>query len=221
MGTVDLLLTNPPFGSKIPIDTASILEQYDLGHQWSYEEKSDRWVMGTGLQKSQPPEILFIERCVRFLKPGTGRAAIVLPDGILGSPGLGYVREWLLTHTRILASIDLHPDTFQPSTSVQTSLLVLQRKTEEQIAVEQAAGKRNDYPVFMALANHIGHDKRGNVIYVRDAKGNEIVEETEELVKTFEDGHSTWKRQRSSRKVVDDNTLAIAEAFRTWLNELD
>lgn len=217
--SVDILFTNPPFGSKIPIVEPSILETYDLAHQWSYDEANDRWVMEEGTQRSQPPEILFIERCVRLLKPGTGRAAIVLPDGILGSPGLGYVREWLFTHTRVLASLDLHPDTFQPSTSVQTSILILQRKSPDQIAVEQAAKKRNDYPVFMALANHIGHDKRGNVIYVRDAKGNEIVEETEELIKSYEDGQPTWKRQRSRKKVIDDNTLAIAEAFRTWLSE--
>src|SRR4029077_17451259 len=63
--------------------------------------------------------------------------------------------------------------------SVQTSLLVLQRKTAEEIAVETAAGRINDYDVFLGLANHIGHDKRGNITYVRDSQGNEIVEEAE------------------------------------------
>jgi type I restriction enzyme M protein len=125
LGKIDLLFTNPPFGSKIPIDEPSILEDYDLGHIWNYNAETDRWTMTGAIQKSQPPEILFIERCVKFLKPGTGRAAIVLPDGILGSPGLGYVREWILRNTRVLASIDLHPDTFQPHVSVQTSVLIL------------------------------------------------------------------------------------------------
>jgi type I restriction enzyme M protein len=123
MGKVDLLLTNPPFGSKIPVTDPAILEQYDLGHSWSYNKSTDRWEKTGSLQKSQPPEILFIERCVRFLKPGVGRAAIVLPDGILGSPGLGYVREWILQNTRVLASIDLHPDAFQPFVSIQTSIM--------------------------------------------------------------------------------------------------
>ena len=35
----------------------------------------------------------------------------------------------------------------------------------------------------MAVANHIGHDKRGNVTYVRDREGNEIAEEVEETLK--------------------------------------
>ena len=39
---------------------------------------------------------------------------IVLPDAILGSPGLGYIREWMMENHRIIASIDLHVDTFQP-----------------------------------------------------------------------------------------------------------
>lgn len=220
-GKVDVLFTNPPFGSKITVSDPAILEQYDLGHAWSYDKSVDRWTMASAVQKSQPPEILFIERCVKFLKRGTGRAAIVLPDGILGSPGLGYVREWILRNTRVLASVDLHADTFQPFVSIQTSILVLQRKTEELIAVEEAAGKINDYPVFMAVANHVGHDKRGNTTYVRDRRGNEIVEELEEQVKEWVDGTPIYRKQTTRRKVFDDNTMQIAQGFRRWLSEQD
>lgn len=221
IGNVDLLFTNPPFGSKIPVTDPAILEQYELGHAWSYKKNSDEWIKTSNLQRAQPPEILFIERCIKFLKPGTGRAAIVLPDGILGSPGLGYVREWLIQNTRILASIDLHPDTFQPFVSIQTSVLVLQRKADQQMAIEQAAKRVNDYPVFMAVANHIGHDKRGNMTYVRDAKGNEIVEEIEQPTKEWVNGTPVYTRQKIKRKVVDDNTLQIAQEFKQWLSEQD
>lgn len=219
LGKVDCLFTNPPFGSKIPVDEPAILEKYDLGHTWVYDKASDRWTKTAAVQKSQPPEILFIERCVRFLKPGTGRLAMVLPDGILGSPGLGYVREWILTNTRVLASIDLHADTFQPHVSVQTSVLVLQRKTQAEISVEDAAGTRNDYDVFMAVANHIGHDKRGNVTYVRDKRGNEIVAESDETIKEYVDGKPIYRRQTTRKKIVDDNTSQIARAFQKWLSE--
>jgi type I restriction enzyme M protein len=221
LGHVDILFTNPPFGSKIPVTDTAILEKYDLGHTWNYDKASDRWIKTDAVQKSQPPEILFIERCVKFLKPGTGRAAVVLPDGILGSPGLGYVREWILRNTRVLASLDLHPDTFQPDVSIQTSILVLQRKSPELIAVETAAGHINDYSVFMAVANHIGHDKRGNKNYVRDPKGNEVIEVIEELVKEWDGDTPTYQRQTTSRKVVDDNTQQIAQEFGQWLSEQD
>jgi len=221
MGRVDLIFTNPPFGSKIPVTDPSVLEQYDLGYRWSYDEASDHWVKGNTLQKSQPPEILFIERCVQFLKPGTGRAAIVLPDGILGSPGLGYVREWILRNTQVLASVDLHPDTFQPFVSIQTSVLVLQRKTQEQIDLETAAGQIGDYDVFMAVANHVGHDKRGQDTFVRDEHGNEVFEEVEKQVWEFEDGVRVIRNQKMLSKVRDDNTRQIAEVFRQWLYQHD
>jgi len=221
LSAVDLILTNPPFGSKIPVDEPSILEQYELGHTWTYNSSSDKWEKNKAIQKSQPPEILFIERCLQFLKPGSGIAAMVLPDGILGAPGLGYVRQWLMCNARILASIDLHPDTFQPSVSVQTSLLVFQRKTKTQIEVEAAAKTFNQYSVFMALANHIGHDKRGNVTYVRDERGFEIIEEIEELVKEYIGGKPAYKRQTVQRKVIDDNTLQISKVFKKWLAEQD
>lgn len=217
IGRVDLLFTNPPFGSKIPVDEPSILEQFDLGHIWTYDGEKDEWLRSDALQKSQPPEILFIERCVQFLKPGTGRLAMVLPDGILGSPGLGYVREWILQRTRVLASIDLHPDTFQPHVSIQTSVLILLRKTDQETAMEQAAHRKNDYDVFMALANHVGHDKRGNRTYVRDAKGNELITEQEETTKEYVDGKTVYRKQKVQRKVRDDNTLQIAQTFQKWL----
>jgi type I restriction enzyme M protein len=217
IGRVDLLFTNPPFGSKIPVSDPSKLEQFELGHAWTYDKALDRWNRTETLQRSQPPELLFIERCVQFLKPGTGRAAIVLPDGVLGSPGLGYVRQWLLDNTRILASIDMHPDTFQPFVSVQTSLLVLQRKSDEQMTVERASGSINDYEVFMAVADHIGHDKRGNITYLRDAAGNEIVQAVPK--KSDEREGKTVIMQDELRKVVDDNTYKIAREFRRWLSE--
>lgn len=218
LGRVDLIFTNPPFGSKIVVDDPSILEQYDLAHVWDYDESADRYHIRQPrqLQKSQPPEILFIERCVRMLKQGVGRMAIVLPDGVLGAPGLAYVREWILEQTRVLASIDLHPDTFQPKNSTQTSVLVLERKKFDEIEFERATGRKNDYNVFMALANHIGHDKRGNTTYVRDEEGHEIVVEVDEDVPELVDGTPVYRTTKAKAKVVDDNTRSIANAFRAW-----
>jgi type I restriction enzyme M protein len=89
------------------------------------------------------------------------------------------------------------------------------------VAIEEAARTRNDYDVFMAVANHVGHDKRGNVTYVRDPEGNEIVEEVEERVREYENGRPVYQFLASRRKVVDDNTAQIAEAFRAWLSTLD
>jgi type I restriction enzyme M protein len=73
----------------------------------------------------------------------------------------------------------------------------------------------------MAVANHVGHDKRGNKTYVRDKKGNEIVEELDETVKEYDGGQPVYKKQKMLRKVADDNTLQVAQQFRKWLSEQD
>lgn len=219
LGEVDFVFTNPPFGSKLPIDDPNILEQYDLGHAWDYDEETDEYRIREPrtLQKSQPPEILFIERCVQFAKPGTGIVCIVLPDAILGAPGLAYVREWILENTQVLASVDLHPDAFQPRNSTQTSLLILRRKDPmKEIEFERASGKKQDYEVFMALANHVGHDKRGVTTYVRDEEGNEVVETRTEPETEVLNGVEVHRVVETSVKLVDDDTEQIAESFRAW-----
>lgn len=88
LGYFDVIVTNPPFGSKIPVKDKVILNNLSL-HIFGKNNKAiGTWTMTTRLQSSVPPEILFIERCVQLLVPG-GRLGIVLPDSILGSPGLG------------------------------------------------------------------------------------------------------------------------------------
>ena len=221
MGNVDIVFTNPPFGTRIRVEDPAILEQYDLAHAWDYDQATDTYSMREPrtLTRSQPPEILFVERCVQFLKPGKGVLAIVLPDAILGAPGLAYVREWILQQTRILASIDMHPDTFQPNNSTQTSLLILQRKTFAQIELEKATGRKQHYNVFLALANHVGHDKRGNTTYVRDEEGNEVVESRRERIREVHEGLTVAREVETHVKVVDDTTPLVAQRFRSWLQE--
>lgn len=157
----DVIVTNPPFGSKIPIKDETILKQFELAHIWENNKKTGVWTKTDRLQSSVPPEILFIERCTQFLVPG-GRMGIVLPDSILSSPGLGYIREWLIKNHRIVASVDLHADTFQPHNGTQTSVLFLQKKTKVEKDKEEKNGVMADYNIFMAMAEKVGHD---NVCY--------------------------------------------------------
>ena len=213
----DVIVTNPPFGSKIPIKDKNILEQFELAHIWENDKKTGTWRMTERLQSSVPPEILFIERCTQLLVPG-GRMGIVLPDSILGSPGLGYIREWLIQNHRIIASIDLHVDTFQPRNGTQTSVLFLQKKTAEQKAREAATGQMADYNIFMAMVERVGHDKRGNPLFKRDVEGNEIrAPETDTIMVLGEtgEGDRTVSHERKS-KVPDDQTTDVPAIFDGW-----
>lgn len=220
IGLFDVIVTNPPFGSKIPIKDPNILEQYELGHIWE-RDRSDRysWQRTDRLQGSVPPEQLFVERCLQFLKP-SGRLGIVLPDSILGAPGLGYMRTWLVKMTRILASIDLHVDTFQPRNGTQTSVLLLQKKTEAEIHEEKSSGQMADYAIFMAMVDRIGHDKRGNPLFKRDKYGNEILVSENSAILYDETANGTRTAKFESKtKVVDDQTPLVVEAFKSWRKE--
>ncbi|WP_346892645.1 N-6 DNA methylase [Clostridium sp. UBA871] len=201
----DVIVTNPPFGSKIPIKDRSILEQYDLAHIW--EKQDGRWEKTDRFQSSVPPEQLFIERCCQLLKPG-GRMGIVLPDAILNSPSLGYIREWLLNKTYLIASIDLHADTFQPKNGTQCSVLIVRKKTKAEKDEELESGNIRNYNIFMAMVDRIGHDKRGSILFKRDKYGNELLIPYEE---NTAEGETV-----SLKKVIDDQTEDVANVFSIW-----
>ena len=217
IGYFDVIVTNPPFGSKIPIKDHAILSQFDLARIWKQDKKTGRWTITNKYQSSVSPEILFIERCWQFLKPG-GRMGIVLPDALLGSPGTGYIREWLIKYTKIIASIDLHEDTFQPRNGTQTSVLILQKKKADEILKEEKNGLMADYNIYMAIVDKIGHDKRGNTLFKRDEEGNEIlIPEKQNILKLDEisTGEKTAQVE-SKEKIVDDQTLLVPSIFENW-----
>jgi len=218
LGYFDVVVTNPPFGSKIPIKDQQILEQYDLGYIWNKDEKGN-WHKTERLQSSVPPEQLFIERVIQLLCEG-GRTAIVLPDSILGAPGLEYIRHWLIRKTKIRASIDLHADAFQPRNGTQCSILFLQKKTQAEIDKEEKNREIISYPIFMAMIDHIGHDKRGSKIFKRDEKGNIIMREKEQDIKEKDiKGNVVIRKEVNQEKVVNDQTIHVANIFEKWKTE--
>lgn len=178
LGGFDVLLTNPPFGSKIPVKGNRILKQYDLGFYWKFDKKKKKWVKTNKLRPKQPPQILFIERCLQLLKPN-GRMAIVLPDGILGNVSEGYIRDCIGKKAKILAVIDCPVETFQPSTSTKTSVLFLQKKSED--------FDQESYPIFMAIAEKCGHNRRGKLIYTKEGTIDDDLPKIAELYKKFKE----------------------------------
>ena len=94
VNSFDVLLTNPPFGSKISVRGPGLLGQYDLGHRWSKDKKTGAWQIETAMRGWQSPQILFIERCLQLFEPG-GRMGIILPESLFGNPSHEYIMQWL------------------------------------------------------------------------------------------------------------------------------
>lgn len=219
LGSIDVLATNPPFGSDIPITDKHILEQFELAHNW--EPDGEGGFRNTGvLKNSVSPEILFIERCIKWLKPGTGRMGIVLPDGVLGNPAAEYIRWWIMRETQVLASVDLPVEAFiaEANVNILTSLLFLRRKNEGEKRAE-ALGGADEYPVFMAVADKVGFDRRGNKLYKRTPDGEEIVAPRQHIEKLRIGGRSVERTLTRNEKIEDNDLPIIAEKYREFLKE--
>jgi type I restriction enzyme M protein len=211
LGSIDVVATNPPFGSDIPVTERSILEQYELARRW--ERQGDNFVMTPAIKPAVAPEILFIERCVQWLKPG-GRMGIVLPDGVLGNPGDEYIRYWILRHCWVLASIDLPVECFivEANVNILTSLLFLKKKPKSVIQAEDL-GKKIDYPVFMAVADKVGFDRRGNTLWKRHPDGEEIIAEKSYEEKVRIGGNLQVRTLNRKERILDDDLPLIADAY--------
>lgn len=196
-GKFDMIFTNPPFGSKVAVAKA-IAEKYTIGGG------------------ATAPEILFIEQCYNFLKPG-GKLAIVLPDGILGNPNNESVREWVLKRFKLLASVDLPVEAFLPQVGVQASLLFLQKKTKLE-ALKSLEDE--DYQVFMAIAEAVGKDRRGAPVYVRDEDGAEILfNEIQERATYSPVGEILTKTRKVRVKRLDDDLPRISDAYKKFTED--
>lgn len=118
----DVILANPPFAGEMK--DKKMLAQYDLAKP-ALKRANDK-------AAKEERDVLFIERILKFLKPG-GRAAIVLPQGKFNNASLAFIREWLLRKARLVAVVGLHPNTFRPHTGTKTSVLFVKKYTEAEL----------------------------------------------------------------------------------------
>ena len=168
----DVIITNPPFGTKIKIDRDSILKQYDFGYGWKKENQ--QWSRQSKVEDSRPPQLLFIERCLQFLKDG-GRMGIVLPESIFGMPKYNYIVDWLRTNTTITGIISMPEELFQPHTHAKTCIVFLKKEKPPK-----------NYPVHMAIAKWCGHDSRGNPTIMKISDGtSKLMDDIPNIAKEF------------------------------------
>lgn len=162
--TFDLILTNPPFGSTINLSEKPYLSNYKLGYSYNAKGRAK-------LRKSQSSEILFIERIWEFLKPGTGKAAIVLPDGVLSNSSSQYVRDFILERFQLLAVVSLPQHAFAHfGAGVKASIIfVRKRKSSEKADPDES--------IFMAAPELIGYD----------ATGRKTVSQLDEIIVKYEE----------------------------------
>lgn len=145
----DVILTNPPFGSRVEKDLkiteadkftdeakiAVYKKRYGDAYTQALKQVNDNvgksllslYKIDNGLT-----EVLFIERCLNLLKPG-GRMGIVLPEGVLNGTNIQKAREFVEGKAKILLIVSIPQDVFIASgATVKPSLLFFKKFTEEE-----------------------------------------------------------------------------------------
>ncbi len=194
-GKFSLLLTNPPFGSKIPIKDKNKLFQYTLARKWNKKKNN----FEDEIIEKQTPQVLFIERSLEFLKE-EGIAVLVLPESLFASPQYKYVPKYLLDNYRILAVVSLPEETFLPSTHTKTVMIFVKKKKTE-----------GSYPIFFGIADYIGHNRQGKSIDKNDIPF--LSQKLREFFKTGTIDEESTKAFLVDSKEIEDYIL-IPEFYR-------
>ena len=150
-GRFDVILTNPPFGSRVDKDIKiteadrftdevkikAYIERYGEEYLTALKQVNDhideslldQFEVG---KLSGLTEVLFIDRCLNLLKPG-GRLGIVLPEGVLNNTNLQNVREYFEGRAKILLIVSIPQEVFMAAgATVKPSLMFFKRFTEDE-----------------------------------------------------------------------------------------
>ena len=170
----DVILTNPPFGSRVEkslkiteadkfTDEAKI-EHYTkrYGEEYTKALEQVNGNIGESVlslyesgKLSGLTEVLFIERCLRLLKPG-GRLGIVLPEGVLNNTQLQSVRELFEGMAKIILITSIPQDVFMASgATVKPSLMFFKKFTTEEVAQYEQAKTKAYEQVTAKYANEL------------------------------------------------------------------
>lgn len=208
----DVILTNPPFGARIEKDyklsetdrfyDKDMLKEYqkrygdDCIRQIKELNKAiddgqkilDRFDLG---KVSGLTEVLFMERCLKLLKPG-GRMGIVLPEGVLNNSNLQKVRDYFESEAKILLITSIPQDVFIASgATIKPSLLFFKRFTDEE--KKQYSDTKNKATKFVdkefepqikEIEVKFANDKKAKTKALKEIKvkkETEIKEKTKEL----------------------------------------
>jgi type I restriction enzyme M protein len=212
----DYIITNPPFGSIVKQAEQAYLKNYSLSFKdVNWIDAKQKGIFQLGHRDAQSTEVLFIEQCYRFLKPG-GILAIVIPDGILTNSTSQYVRDWIEEHYRIISVVSLPQTAFSANgAGVKSSVMFLMKLTEKQteqivVAKQKLQDTLWERPEFSKEIQKLENEKQR---IIKDHEGfdsSTISEEGEDYVLL-----QTAFNEKTKKKLIEKT-----EAFRNWKAEV-
>ncbi|REA63445.1 N-6 DNA methylase [Dyadobacter luteus] len=231
-GRFDVILTNPPFGSRVnktlkvthsdvPSEekTRYYEERYGSQYRNNVVKQIKDWAdHDNGLGKSRGKalldifdvgawsgltEVLFMERCLNLLKPG-GRMGIVLPEGVLNNSALQKIREYIEGRAKLINITSIPQDVFIASgATVKPSLLFLKKFSNDELVTYQK----------------ITEDTIKEVNYKYQSKLDELKADFKKEEKTLKESKS-FKELKELKKKFTDNAKQIEDVIAVDIKSL-
>jgi type I restriction enzyme M protein len=149
-GRFDIVFANPPFGGRVmkdleilPIDCMTEEEITEYGIRLGPNAAESLRLVKSNVGRpilelfdlgkiTILTEVLFMERCLRLLKPG-GRMGIILPEGILNSDKFQKVRDYVEGKAKLLLIASLPKEAFRHlQVGVTAGIVFLKKFTIEE-----------------------------------------------------------------------------------------
>ncbi len=121
--TFDIILANPPF----------MTPKGGIRPHKKFAMKANR------------SEVLFVDYIMEHINPTTGRAAVIVPEGIIFQSAKAYkaLRKMLVENKNLYGVISLPAGVFQPYSGVKTSILLM----------DKSIAKKTDKILFVKIEN--------------------------------------------------------------------
>lgn len=230
----DVILTNPPFGSRVnrtlkiteaDMPSESQAELYKTQYPNEYESVAlsqirnnigkpilDLFEVG---QISGLTEVLFLERCLNLLRPG-GRMGIVLPEGVLNNSNLQKVRDLFESKAKIVFITSIPQDVFIASgATVKPSLLFFKKFTSEEREIWLSSEEKARTEIEAKYAELLTSEE--NKISELETTMEEIRTESK-LLKGNKKNHSEILKNKYEK--LKEREKEVKEALSTLRKEL-
>lgn len=200
--SVDVILTNPPFGVTV------------TQHDTNLSLFDTETVSLSRERNRVSSEVLFVQLCLDLLRPG-GRLGIVLPRSVITNERISEQRHAIDRAGYLTDLIDLPPETFVSTGTQTTTVAAFFRKhTVEDI--------RKSKTVRVCHVTNVGFDTTG-----RHRNGNELPLIASKLAKsdlsgqptvtTHTDVAPTATLQRAAHFLFSRNGLRVGKALREFV----
>jgi type I restriction enzyme M protein len=162
--SIDVILTNPPFGV--------------------YVEPSKGFTTAGKRESKVPSEVLFVERCLGWLRPG-GLLAIVVPRSVITNESLADARKAIDALACLVGVLTLPPETFvSTGTQTNTSVLFLKKRSP-------AEPRPSEVDVPVVDVSNVGFDATG-----RPRSGSELDRAGSDLGESMRSGRAQGMARR-------------------------